>query len=130
MAIIILIIGAPFALKEYSKIQIDISPTPTPDITIIPTIIPDPEIFNKHWCRNEGQIKHCYQFFPDNSYAFGSSDSHSELLMEDKWTILSKNKYEIPGQTFSYYEGSLVTTLDPQYGPFLPDPNGLVRTRG
>ena len=133
LAIVVLILGAPFALNEYSRYQ-ERQEQPITTVTSVittPAINPDPNIFNTHWCRKEGVFRRCYQLFPDHSYSYGSDDTHAEVIMPDKWVLISQNKYLIPDplQTFSYLDGRLFTSWNPSYGPLTQDQDGLVRQR-
>lgn len=132
LAIVILILGIPFALNQYSIYEERLQPTTT--VTTIPTLSVNQNIFDKHWCREEGSIDRCYQFFANGTYAYGSSEKfgHAEVVMPGQWTITAGNQYEIPDpeQTFSYLDGYIYTTVNPSFGPFVPREYGLIRTRG
>lgn len=132
LAIVILILGIPFALNQYSDYNDRIS-IPA-EITATPEPPANPNIFDKNWCRDEGTFKHCYRFFPDHSYQYGFdgiNDGHAQVEMPGQWKQISKNQYEIPEphQIFSYLDGKLFTGLTPSEGPFIPDDQGLLRTR-
>ena len=123
LAIVVLILGAPFALNEYSRYQ-ERQEQPITTVTSVittPAINPDPNIFNTHWCRKEGVFRRCYQLFPDHSYSYGSDDTHAEVIMPDKWVLISQNKYLIPGSpanlfisgwSFVYFLESFLWSID------------------
>lgn len=98
LAIVILVLGAPFALNEYSKWQEReqinrilnqpiIVEKPTTQvktiISTIPTPTPPPQhkITDDYWCRNtlmsvndvNKNVKDCYQFFSNGSYTHGDN---------------------------------------------------------
>lgn len=130
LAISIMVIGFPFAYPEYQKI-LPAPPQPTPEPTPTPKVFsPNPLLFKTHWCRTVNTVKHCYRFSEDHTYYYGRSDMFAESKMDDTWIQVSENKYAISDQTFSIYDGSLVSTLNYDAGPFTQDAAGLVRTRG
>ena len=136
LATVVLILGIPFSLNQYSQYQDRQADLAVTSATPAPELPPDENIFGKNWCRKEGIYLHCYRFFPDHSYEYGFdggfNDGHAQVLMPGLWKQTSKNQYEIPSpqQTFAYLDGALFTNLNPSFGYLEPHEYGLVRLRG
>jgi hypothetical protein len=124
LVVVVAVLGAPFALNEYSKYQeheqirqylnrpITIQQTYSPTKTVITTKpTPTPTIQHKitdgYWCQNsimgvEGKgtqnVKECYQFFSDGSYTHGNSlDTPMKGVSGWSWRVDSYGNYQIWG---------------------------------
>ena len=135
LAIVILILGIPFALNQYAQYNDRQAALAITMATPVPELPANENIFGKSWCRKEDRFLHCYRFFPDHSYEYGFdagfNDGHAQVLMPGSWNQTSKNQYEIPEphQTFAYLDGLLFTNLNPSFGYLEPSEHGLVRSR-
>jgi len=133
LAIVILIIGGPFAVNEYNKwraeqaleqylssnpiIPMTWTSPPTPIPTPIPTT-PAPAvkdgIYGGWWCAQKSSVE-CYQFFADKT-VYKTTNWMPDSPQRMSWWVNSNGYYETSsGPTFIYHGNTMTDTFGNVY---------------
>jgi len=137
LAIVIIIIGGPFAVNEYSKWQTReqlrqaiSAPTTTSAVTEADIIeqnyasfVRASDIFDAYWCRvlatNQRpltRVGQCYKFSRDGSYVY---DIETGSHYEGVWTLDSAGQYVTAYHTIAFKGNRLEPIGDPEKTAFL-----------